>query len=258
MHRILRHVFTKWNLFMRRITMQKKIIKLVLVVCATLALFLIHGKALADNLVVNSIDNKGAEIVRMITIIDPRTGGKTVINQPANPVTTGTGEIITTWPEYTVPEIKGYRPSQRIVAAKVVTPQTIPAEVTITYRPDFSNNLQDRGGVADSSGIENKKQGPLVMPKGTGQVVPTPKETNEAVDPLLGQKLKQLQAPLNELEDEHKMSNQYELPQTGNRVDTATTILGTAITAIVALTSLLLIRKKFNKFWRTLAFLIFS
>lgn len=229
--------------------MQKKIIKLVLVVCAALSLFLIHGKALADNQApTDNVDNKSAKIIRTITIIDPRTSEKTVINQAANPVTTGTGKMTTTWPEYTVPEIKGYQPSQRIVAAKVVTPHTIPAEVIITYRPDSSNNLQDRGGVADSSGTEIKKQDPLVMSKGPDQVVPTPKETNEAVDPLLGQKLKQLQAPLNELEDEHKMSNQYELPQTGNSVDTATTILGTAITVIVALTSLLLIRKKFNKF----------
>lgn len=230
--------------------MQKRLIKLILATWTALALFSVNSKVLADNQVaadiVNTVDDKDAEISRVITLIDPRTGEKTVISQPASAA--GTGEGVTTWPEYPVPEIKGYQPSQGIVPAKVVTPQTKPDKVTITYQPTSPNELQDTGGGDETVGTGIKSQVQPVVPRDPVQTAPAPKESNEAVDPLFGQKLKQLQAPLNELEDEHKMSNQYELPQTGNRADTVTTLSGIAITVFVALTSLFFIGKKFNKF----------
>lgn len=231
--------------------MQKRSIKLALAICIALALFSANQEVLADNQVVadvvNTINDKDVAIVRTIAIIDPRTGKTTVISQPTNTVITDKGESITTWPEYFVPEIKGYRPSQRTVPTKKVTSQTKPVKVIITYRPDAPNDSQ---GIGRDTFVdtESKKQSQQAIPKGASQAAPVSTNTDEAVDPLLGQKLKQLQAPLDHLEDDHNLSKQYELPQTGNRADTTTTLVGLAITVLTAITSLLLINKKFNKF----------
>lgn len=140
-------------------------------------------------------------------------------------------------------------------------PSNLPNHKDEDQRPDVNkdNNTADRDNKIEQpslpgkNDLDNKNKGQEGKPtdNNPGQLVDTnftPSIKTDEADPLLGQKLAQLQAPLNQLEDEYNVNSQPALPQTGNEPDTVTTLLGLIITAWTALTSLFLIDKKLNKF----------
>lgn len=171
--------------------MKRFSIKTTLALCSTFTLMLLAATSAsadtttADNppeliapVVTQLLGNQQTEkiIDRQITVISPLDGAKTVITQTAVASPDPNEAASNIWQAYFPPVYQGYKPAQPVVPVTVVTPETVPSKVEITYQPLKQDDLRTNtfAGIFFKD-INGKQVGPMLcQPVDTNGVVLMP------------------------------------------------------------------------------------
>lgn len=129
--------------------MNKLSVKGTLALCSTFALLTVASTTvLADSsagsgqqmppttqLATPAGEQVATTVDRQITVVNPLNGDKAVVTQTATTTPDPDGTDSNIWQVYFPLVYQGYKPSQPFVPVTVVTPETQPSNIEITYRP---------------------------------------------------------------------------------------------------------------------------